>query len=127
MNAALLVALGGAVGSLARFKLSEFILFSYPALKFPLGTFIVNLLGCLVIGALAGLAERPGFLSGEARFFLFAGVLGGFTTFSAFSLETFNLLRRGEVFVAGSYVGLSAVLGVLGVYVGFVVAGYVSK
>jgi len=116
----LLAALGGALGSAARFKLSEFAFLSYPGLKFPLGTFLVNLLGCFLIGALAGLIERPGFLSPEMRLFLFTGVLGGFTTFSAFGLETFSLLRRGEVLMAGSYVSLSVILGILAVWLGFV-------
>lgn len=115
----MLVALGGALGSVARFKLGEFLLLSYPGWKFPLGTFVVNLLGCLTIGVLASLSERIDVLSQESRLFLFTGILGGFTTFSAFGLETFGLLRRGEVLVALSYVGLSAVIGILAVYVGF--------
>lgn len=115
----LLVALGGALGSVARFKLSAFVLLSYPSLKFPLGTFVVNLLGCLIIGALAGLSERPGFMSPDIRLFLFTGVVGGFTTFSAFGLETFSLLRRGEILVASSYVSLSVVVGILAVCLGF--------
>jgi len=119
----LLVALGGALGSVARFKLSGFVLMSYPSLKFPLGTFVVNLLGCLVIGALAGLSERPGFMSPDIRLFLFTGVVGGFTTFSAFGLETFSLLRRGEILVASSYVSLSVVIGILAVCLGFAMTG----
>lgn len=122
MGAAMLVALGGALGSVARFKLGEFLFLSYPGWKFPLGTFVVNLLGCLTIGVLASLGERIGVLSQESRLFLFTGILGGFTTFSAFGLETFSLLRRGEVLVAFSYVGLSAVIGILAVYVGFAAA-----
>ena len=127
MGAAMLVALGGALGSVARFKLGEFVLLSYPSWKFPLGTFMVNLLGCLTIGALASLAERSGVLSDDARLFLFTGILGGFTTFSAFGLETFNLLRRGEILVASCYVGLSTVVGILAVYVGFVFVGWLAK
>ena len=123
----MLVALGGALGSIARFKLSEFVFLSYPSWKFPLGTFIVNLLGCLTIGVLASLSERSGVLSQDSRLFLFTGILGGFTTFSAFGLETFSLLRRGEVLVALCYVGLSTVVGVLAVYVGFAIAELLTK
>lgn len=123
MVPALLVALGGALGSVARFKLSEFVLLSYPSLKFPLGTFVVNLLGCLVIGVLAGMSERPGLMSPDTRLFLFTGILGGFTTFSAFGLETFSLLRRGEILVASSYVSLSVVVGILAVCLGFAMTG----
>ena len=127
MGAVMLVALGGALGSVARFKLGEVVLLSCANWKFPLGTFLVNLLGCLTIGALASLSERSGVLSDDARLFLFTGILGGFTTFSAFGLETFTLLRRGEILVASSYVGLSTVVGVLAVYVGFAIAGLLAK
>ena len=123
----MLVALGGALGSVARFKLGELVLLSYPSWKFPLGTFIVNLSGCLIIGVLASVSERSGVLSQDARLFLFTGILGGFTTFSAFGLETFGLLRRGEILVALCYVGLSAVVGVLAVYVGFAMAELLAK
>ena len=117
----LLVGLGGALGSVARFRCSEFVLISYPNLRFPLGTFAVNVLGCLVIGVLAGMSDRSGFISADTRLFLFTGVLGGFTTFSAFGLETFSLLKRGELLIAGSYVGLSVIAGILAVGVGFAI------
>lgn len=128
MSHLLLVALGGALGSVARYKLGEWVLLSHPGWTFPLGTFVVNVLGCLVIGVLAGIINvRPGVLCPEAQLLLFTGLLGGFTTFSAFGLETFNLLRRGEVFTAGSYVGLSLLAGTLAVCLGFVVAAGVSR
>lgn len=114
-----LVAVGGALGSVARFKLGGLVLLAYPDWKFPIGTFVVNVLGCLVIGFLAALSERSSLLSADLRAFLFTGIVGGFTTFSAFGLETFNLLRRGELLVAGSYVGLSVVVGLLALWLGF--------
>ena len=119
MRAVLLVAMGGALGSVARFKLSGFVLHHAIDWRFPLGTFIVNVLGCVVIGVLAGLAVKQEFFSPEARLFLFTGVLGGFTTFSAFGLETFDLLRRGEPLIAGSYVMLSVGVGLLTLWAGF--------
>jgi len=107
-----LVAVGGATGSLARYLLSTWTMQSASAQKFPLGTLLVNLVGCLVAGILAGLALRhPGWLTQELRLLLFVGLLGGFTTFSAFGLETAALLRRGDWLLASGYVGASVLLG----------------
>ncbi|MFC4727224.1 fluoride efflux transporter CrcB [Coralloluteibacterium thermophilus] len=114
-----LVALGGALGSAARFALSGWVLHHTVSWRFPLGTFVVNLAGCLAIGLLAGAGERYGLFSAETRLLLMTGLLGGFTTFSAFGLETLHLLRRGEWLVAGSYVGLSVLLGLALVWIGF--------
>ena len=87
MKAILLVALGGAVGSVARFKLSGWILHHTVDWRFPAGTFAVNVTGCLVAGILAG-TPSASTSSREARLLVFTGVLGGYTTFSAFGLET---------------------------------------
>lgn len=84
---------------------------SRPAGKFPLGTFVVNVLGCLIAGFLIGLAETHDFLTPELRLLAFTGFLGGFTTFSAFGVETVSLLQKGETAVAASYVALSVVCG----------------
>lgn len=119
MKSVLFVALGGALGSVARFKLSGLVLHHTVAWKFPLGTFIINVLGCCVIGLLAGLSVKEDLFSPEARLFLFTGICGGFTTFSAFELETFYLLRKDEFLVAGSYVGLSVICGMLALWAGF--------
>ena len=122
--ALLLVGAGGAVGSIARYLLATWTMHSAAPQKFPLGTFVVNLAGCLAAGLLAGVAERyPGALSHEMRVLLFTGVLGGFTTFSAFGLETAQLLRRGEWPVASGYVGGSVLLGLALVLLGMRVAG----
>jgi CrcB protein len=122
MKSLLLVACGGAIGSLARFKLSGWILHHTIAWRFPAGTFVVNVLGCLVAGVLGGLVARHEFFSPSTRLLLFTGLLGGFTTFSAFGLETVLLLRRGEWLVAGSYVALSLLVGVAGLWLGFALA-----
>jgi len=114
----LIVALGGAIGSVARYKLSGYILHHTIDWRFPAGTFAVNVAGCLVAGILAGLAEKHDFLSAEARLLLFTGILGGFTTFSAFGLETMFLLKRGEVMVAGANVVLSVVAGLAALWLG---------
>lgn len=119
MKPLLLVALGGAFGSMSRYLLSGWILHHAAHWRFPVGTFAINVLGCLVIGALAGLAVKDGLFSPEVRLFLFTGLLGGFTTFSAFGLETFYLIRREEFLVAGGYVLGSVALGLLAVVAGF--------
>lgn len=89
---------------------------------FPLGTFVVNVLGCLVIGYLMQLSESRGLLQGELRLFVFVGLLGGFTTFSSFGIETFQLIRDGEyIFATANAVG-QVVLGLIFVWLGVVVA-----
>lgn len=110
MKSHILVALGGAVGAVSRFALSGWMLkFSANAL-FPTPTFVVNVAGCFLAGLLAGFAERHSFVTPEARLFLLTGVLGGFTTFSAFGVETLFLVKRGEWLVAISYILLSVVV-----------------
>ena len=111
MKQLLLVGFGGCLGAIARHKLGGLVLHHSTDWRFPLGTFLVNVLGCVVAGVLAGLVERQGLFSADTRVFLFTGLLGGFTTFSAFGLETVFLLRRGEVGVALLYVFLSILCG----------------
>jgi CrcB protein len=115
----LLVALGGAIGSVARFKMSGLVLHATPNWRFPAGTLAVNLLGCLIAGLLAGMAVKQDVFSPEARVFLFTGLLGGFTTFSAFGLETLLLLKRGETAVAVANVVVSIVVGLLVAWLGY--------
>ncbi len=108
---ALIVGLGGFIGSIGRYKLGGMVLHHSVSWRFPLSTFIVNVLGCFVIGVLAGLVEYREFFSPNTRLFLFTGLIGGFTTFSAFGYESVFLLRRGEIGIASAYVGLSIVCG----------------
>ena len=118
MKGLLLVALGGAIGSVSRFKLSGLVLHHTIDWRFPAGTFAVNVLGCLLAGILAGLAEKHHFFDADVRLLVFTGFLGGFTTFSAFGLETMNLIKRGDVAVASANVLLSVVLGLLALWLG---------
>ena len=118
MKNILLVGLGGFVGSVARYQLGGWLLHMTAQERFPFSTFAVNVIGCLVVGVLAGLAERYELFGLGTRLFLFTGLLGGFTTFSAFGLETMYLLRRGEPWVAATYVGASVVLGIGAVWLG---------
>lgn len=121
MKGILLVALGGALGSVARYKLSGYVLHHTIDWRFPAGTFAVNVIGCLIAGLLAGLAERHEILSPDVRLLLFTGVLGGFTTFSAFGLETMFLLKRGDLMVAAANIVLSVVAGLLALWLGLVI------
>ena len=118
MNALLLVGIGGFIGSVARHQLGLVVLqFGAPP-RFPWATFAVNVLGCLVVGLLAGVVARSDALGAEARLFLFTGVLGGFTTYSTFGLEAVQLMRRGDWGVAMAYVVASIVLGLAAVWIG---------
>ena len=114
----LIVALGGAVGSVLRYKLGGFALHHTQAWDFPVSTFGVNVIGCFVIGVLAALVEHHDLLSPSMRLILFTGLLGGFTTFSAFGYESVFLLRRGLISVAVGYVLLSVVCGLGAVFLG---------
>lgn len=127
MKAILLVGLGGCLGSIARYQLGDFILHQTAQQRFPFGTFTVNILGCLVVGVLAGVAERYDVFGPDARLFLFAGLLGGFTTFSAFGLEAMQLIRRGDLAVAALYAGGSVVLGLTAVWLGLKLISLLPK
>jgi CrcB protein len=89
----LLVALGGALGSVLRYLASGVAHQAWPGLLFPVGTLSVNVLGSLLIGLIGGAAETRSFLMPEMRVFLFTGLLGGFTTFSAFAFESLGLAQ----------------------------------
>lgn len=117
MKELLAVGAGGFLGAAARYLLGGHTWW-WQAGKFPLGTFVINVCGCLVIGILAGLAEKRGWPSGQARLFLMTGILGGFTTFSAFGLESVTLLRRGELGICAAYVCASVVAGLAVVWLG---------
>jgi CrcB protein len=114
----LLVGLGGAIGSILRYGLGTAVGRVKGATQFPLETLTVNVLGCLVAGMLAGWAEARGPLTPELRAFLFVGILGGFTTFSAFGYETFGLFRDGLRGPGLASVALQLVLGVGAVWGG---------
>lgn len=119
MKDILLVGLGGFLGSIARYKLGGLVLHLTAQGRFPYGTFMVNVLGCLLIGVLMSVAERYDVLSPDSRLFLVVGLLGGFTTFSAFGLEAMQLIRRGDLGVAVLYAGASVMLGIAAVWLGF--------
>ncbi len=113
----LLVAAGGGVGCVSRFLLIKQIVRLNPTL-FPLGTMLVNILGSLLIGVL--LAKYGA--QHNARIFFVTGVLGGFTTFSAFSWDAMQLLHRGQWGWAAAYIGGSVLLSLLAVMAGYQLA-----
>ena len=123
----LLVALGGAFGSVSRYLLGTWIQSVSKSIDFPFGTLTVNLIGCFVIGFLSQLAEARGVFVSEARAFIFIGILGGFTTFSSFGNDTINLLRDGETFNALANVGANVILGLGLVWLGPTVAFWIWK
>lgn len=117
-----LIFVGAGIGGILRFLCSTLVHKTFGGLAFPLGTFAVNLIGCLVIGYLMQLSESRGVLIGEWRLFVFVGLLGGFTTFSSFGIETFQLIRDGElVYAVANAVGQVGI-GLMLVWLGVVVA-----
>ena len=118
----LLVALGGAFGSVLRYAGSGWAQRLFPATIFPVGTFVVNLTGSLLIGLVAGLVEYRQLIGPGPRLFLVVGILGGYTTFSAFSLETVILLREGQASMAALNVLAQVALGVGAAFAGFFAA-----
>jgi CrcB protein len=123
----LLVALGGAMGSVSRYLLGTWIQSASRSIDFPYGTLTVNLIGCFVIGLLSQLAEARGVFTSEARAFVFIGILGGFTTFSSFGNDTINLVRDREIFNALANVGANVILGLALVWLGRTVAYWIWK
>ena len=116
MSAWLWVGAGGMLGSMARYGVALALGAPAPG-RFPWATFAVNGGGCLLIGMLAGAFARAP-VSDGLRLFLLTGALGGFTTFSAFGLESVALLRRGDVVMAAAYVLGSVALGLVAVWIG---------
>ena len=113
----LLVGLGGGIGSIARYFCQKWTIYHYPH-AFPWGTFAVNITGCFAIGIFWGLAFRSFDTNESWKLFLMTGLCGGFTTFSAFTLEGMGLIREQRILLFFSYVAASVVLGLLATYAG---------
>jgi CrcB protein len=114
----LLVALGGALGSMARYGLTQLVTGLVPH-TFPVGTFLVNAIGCAVFGAVAGAGEARGLLTPAVRAFCLIGVLGGFTTFSSYGYDSFALARGGSWSLAALNTVGQVVVGMAAVAAGF--------
>jgi fluoride exporter len=116
MKILLAIGTGSFIGGMFRYILAESIQTRYFT-SFPIGTLTVNILGCFIIGVVFGLADR-GNLTQEWRLFLATGLLGGFTTFSAFSIETIGMLRDGQFWSVTAYIVASVVLGLFMTLIG---------
>jgi CrcB protein len=123
ITAYLWVAIGGALGSMARFWMAAFVA-EILGPQFPWGTILINILGSFVIGFFATFTGPGGrfVVSFDARAFVMVGICGGFTTFSAFSLQTLDLARSGHWLWAAGNVVLSVVLCLLAVWLGYLLA-----
>lgn len=117
------VALGGALGATARYSISLIPV----RLEFPILTFFTNIIGAILIGFLVGIFSNQPEISENTVLFWKTGVCGGFTTFSTFSLEAFNLLEEKKCVIGGIYVVLSCVFCILGILCGKKLAGFIGK
>jgi len=106
-----LAGIGGFIGSSLRYAVTGLVQQWSRSIDFPYGTLAVNLIGCFLIGFLSQLAESRGVFTADSRTFVFIGILGGFTTFSAFGNETMNLWRDGEDTFALANVAAHVILG----------------
>jgi CrcB protein len=114
-----LIGLGGALGSIARYLFSSFVL-RLSGTLFPVGTFAVNLVGCVTFGAIIGAAQQRFVLTPEKNAFLLVGVLGGFTTFSSFAYESFALAQDGQFLAAAVNIFGQVTAGLVGLWAGYV-------
>ncbi|MDZ7587858.1 MAG: fluoride efflux transporter CrcB [Parasphingorhabdus sp.] len=120
MNATLIVMLGGGIGAALRYQLGR-LAFHLAGPGYPIGTFAANVIGGLLMGVLAGVLARSDTADEVWRLLIGVGLLGGFTTFSAFSLEIVNMIERGQTGLALSYALLSVIGSVLALFGGLMV------
>jgi len=113
----LIIGTGSFAGGVARFLTSRYIQNTFVS-AFPYGTFVVNILGCFLIGLFYGISDRGNMMNPEWRMFLTVGFCGGFTTFSTFANENISLLRDGNIFHFALYTSLSVFLGIMATYLG---------
>jgi len=126
MRELIIVGTGSFFGGMSRFYLSGVVNRAFDPTKIPLGTIFVNFVGCFLIGILAGLFENNPSISNETKLFLTTGLLGGFTTFSAFGYETFALGKQGNYELALTNVALSLLVCLFSVWAGFKIGTYSS-
>ncbi|MDR3651690.1 MAG: fluoride efflux transporter CrcB [Paludibacter sp.] len=119
MRQLLIVGIGGAIGSIARFLVQKLNL-HWHFLSIPMGTLTVNILGSLLIGFIAGVSAKSEIISPGLRLFLMVGVCGGFTTFSSFTNENLTLMQNGQFASVLLYTGFSIFFGFLAVYLGYI-------
>jgi CrcB protein len=127
MGKFLIIGLGGGLGAILRYLLAGWVQNWAKTASFPYGTLTVNLLGCLIIGLLSGLAEARNVFTTETRLFVFVGLLGGFTTFSTFGNETFNLLQSRANLPGLLNIGAHLFLGITMVWAGKILSALLWK
>lgn len=124
MKQALLVFVGGGLGSMLRYAISK--IFNNPENSIPYGTLSVNILGSFLIGLFIGLAvKHSSTINTNTLLFLSTGFCGGFTTFSAFAQENYELLKAGDINSFMLYTASSIIIGVLAVFIGFYVVKFI--
>jgi len=121
MKAVLFVGIGSFVGGVLRYWVARFIPLLFTS-YFPFATFIVNLVGCFLIGVFYSMSQRIAWFTDDFRLLLMVGLCGGFTTFSAFANENIQLLRDGQWGYAVAYTVASVLLGILSTYLGLVLS-----
>lgn len=128
MAAYVWIAVGSALGGMARYWCSGFVA-GWIGETFPWGTIFINILGSFVIGFFATLSGPDGRLlvTTEVRQFVMVGLCGGYTTFSSFSLQTLSLIRDGQWPAAGANIGLSVVLCLMAVWLGYIAAAAINQ
>ncbi len=117
MRLLFMIGAGGFIGTVARYLFQQGISKLLPVL-FPFGTLLVNLTGCFLIGLIYALSERWNILTPEWRLFLTTGICVGFTTFSTFSYETYNLIREEQYVYVSLYIGISVLVGLALTFLG---------
>lgn len=117
----LYIAIGGAVGSVLRF-LTTLLVSKYWSNNFPLATFLVNIIGCFLIGLFVGYLAKNQLEDSNIKWFLVTGLCGGFTTFSAFGMENYNLFQNNNSLLAFGYIAASIILGLFAVWFGIFVS-----
>ena len=110
-----MVGLGGSIGAMLRY----FITNSFKTNSFPFQTLFINIIGCLCVGIILALSQKTNLLSNDAKLFLATGICGGFTTFSTFSAENFQLIKSGEYVTAAIYIFTSVAVCIVATFVGF--------
>ena len=116
----ILVGIGGFIGATLRYLVGNLIQNLLDNPEFPYGTLLVNLIGCLIIGFVIAISETQDNISQEIQIFLTVGVLGGFTTFSAFGIDTVNFIRNGDLHLGAINIVLQLTLGILAAWLGLV-------
>ena len=122
-----IVAIGGALGSVFRYVIGSWVQILSRSIDFPFGTLAVNLVGCFAIGFLSQLAETRGAFTTETRLLVFIGILGGFTTFSSFANDSVNLMREGELLNALANVGANVIVGLSLVWLGRTISYWIWR